>query len=60
MIKNIGPAALFGLRLAPKQAHLFESIPVDAVLFEMAPGSFTGEHTDDLELLRYEFKEDDF
>lgn len=60
MIKNIGPAALFGMRLAPKQAHLFVSIPVDAVVFEMAPGSFTGEHTDDLELLSYEFQEDDF
>lgn len=58
MIKNIGPAALFGLRLAPKQAHLFESIPVDAVLFEMAPGSFTGELTDELEQLFYELQED--
>ena len=60
MIKNIGPAALFGTRLAPKRPHLFESIPVDAVLFETFPGAFTGEHTDDLELLSYEFEEDDF
>lgn len=58
MIKNIGPAALFGLRLAPKQAHLFEAPVVDAVLFEMTAGSYTGEHTDDLEQLFYEFEED--
>ena len=57
MIKNVGPAALFGLRLAPKRPHLFESLPVDAVLFEMAPGSFTPEYTDFLEVLVYEFEE---
>lgn len=58
MIKNIGPAALFGMRLAPKQAHLFQATVPDAVLFEMTAGSFTGEHTDDLEQLFYEFEED--